>query len=161
MREILFRGKRIDNGEWVQGFYCKHDTVKVCFTTDDPKSKHLIILDGFCDWGFEPPLQGVEVDPATIGQFTGLTDKNGKLIFEGDIIHAHYANVKTAEFVEEVVFNNGRFCGLFNEAEATMWTTLPDGVPHLPQDKSVYMDWCEVIGNLHDNPELLEVSGDE
>lgn len=58
--EILFRGKCIDSGEWVYGYYVKHDAVKVCFSSDDPKTRHYIVRDGFCDWGFEPPLEYVE-----------------------------------------------------------------------------------------------------
>lgn len=131
MREILFRGKRLDNGEWVEGFYCKHDTVKVCFTTDDPKTKHLIVMDGFCDWGFEPPLQGVEVAPGTVGQFTGLLDKNGKRIFEGDILSLR------ASRAHEVKFDAG---GFFMEGTA---------IPFKLAGK------FEIIGNIHDNPEFL------
>ena len=89
-RTILFRGKRLDNGEWVYGGYFKHDTVKVCFTSDDPKTKHCIVFDGSCDWGFEPPLQYCEVDPKTVGQYTGIHDDNGRPIFEGDTVRATY-----------------------------------------------------------------------
>lgn len=84
--EILFRGKRIDSGEWVYGYYVKHDAVKVCFSSDDPKARHYILYDGFCDWGFEPPLEYVEVDPETVCRSTGIKDKNGKLLFEHDIV---------------------------------------------------------------------------
>lgn len=137
MREILFRGKRIDNGEWVEGFYCKHDTVKVCFTTDDPKRKHLIIVDGFCDWGFEPPLQGIEVDPDTVGQYIGLPDMQDVKIFEGDIVQfgGEYGEIEYSE--DEAMFHV-----VFNG-----WLTDFD---HLRGADVV------VIGNIHDNPELLE-----
>lgn len=84
--EILFRGKCIDSGEWVYGYYVKHDAVKVCFSSDDPKTRHYIVRDGFCDWGFEPPLEYVEVDPETVCRSTGVKDKNGKLLFEHDIV---------------------------------------------------------------------------
>ena len=125
MRDILFRGKRLDNGEWVYGFYC--------------------------------------VDPSTVGQYTGLKDKNGKRIFEGDIIRTHYANTRKNDFIEQVVFHNGRFCSLYKipgPGNGKIWANLPDGVPHLPQDKTPYMEWCEVMGNIHDNPELLEGGGE-
>ena len=143
MREILFRGKRLDNGEWVEGF---------------------LIHDEFCNT-FIPYigyLMGddtdvTEVIPATVGQYTGLTDKNGKKIFEGDIVKTHYANAPKCDFVETVVFHNGKFCALTNNGGGKQWAPLWDGVPHVHFDKSVYMDSVEVIGNIHDKPELLEV----
>lgn len=148
MREILFRGKRLDNGEWIEGFYCKHNTVKVCLTSDDPKPKHLIIVDGFCDWGFEPPLQGIEVDPATVGQFTGLMDKNGKQIFEGDIVICR----------QEIEGNHVRVCVEIGFIE------MKFGAFGLHRKQGYYRpfkDWLEdyeyeVIGNIHDNPELVK-----
>ena len=156
MREILFRGKRIDNidnGEWVEG-YLRRTTLfnaleaphrwRMAFVIEPPFEEPFT-----CEWA--------EVDPATVGQYTGLTDKNGKRIFEGDIVKAHYANVPKADFVEKVVFHNGRFCSLYQKGGAKMWCLLADGVPHHPEDKSAYMEWCEVIGNIHDNPDLLEL----
>lgn len=144
MREILFRGKRLDNGEWVTG-----DLRHGGYYLNDP-DVYIVVL-------FVGTVINYPVDPATVGQYTGLKDKNGKRIFEGDIIKTHYINTKKNDFVEQVVFHNGRFCALFNfSGNGRMWTNLPDGVPHLPQDKTPYMDWCEIIGNIHDNPELLE-----
>ena len=147
MREILFRGKRLDNDEWVEGFLAQ------------TQGHTYIIQPGWYDDDLFISLYNItdKVDPETVGQYTGLTDKNGKKIFEGDVIKTHYINTKKNDFVEQVVFHNGRFCSMFKFSDnARMWANLPDGVQHLPQDKAPYMDWCEVIGNIHDNPELLE-----
>ena len=145
MREILFRGKRTDGKGWIEGFYFQKPNIS---STDG-----LPIYHGISDL---PPF-GAEVIPETVGQYTGLTDKNGKKIFEGDVIRAHYANVppERSEHVETVIFRNGRFCGMYANGTMKTWAGLPDGVQHLPGDRSVWMDSCEVIGNIYDNPELL------
>lgn len=139
MREILFRGKRTDNGEWVEGFYL--------YTNENTQP---VIIDMEC-------CSNVII-PETVGQYTGLTDKNGVEIFEGDIVKTHYANAQKSDFIEQVVFHNGKFCAYFSNQLCKQWANLYDGTEHLPQDKSVYMDSVEVIGNIHDNPELLENS---
>lgn len=158
MREILFRGKRADNGEWVEGYL-----VNARYYLDN--SPITIMIPSFSPYSdtFEPTLypnsevgEWEEVVPKTVGQYTGLTDKNGKKIFEGDIVKTHYANAQKSDFIETVVFHNGKFCGFYENNGCKQWTTLYDGVPHLAIDKSVYMDSVEVIGNIHDNPELLK-----
>lgn len=158
MRKIIFRGKRLDTGEWVEGAYCKHDTVKVCFTADDPKTKHLIIMDGFCDWGFEPPLQGVEVDPATVGQCTGLKDKNGKWIFEGDMLKPFDDEIDKMM----VEFHNGSFLLCLYGERGYMgeggWVEEGNYGVIECEPLSSYGDDVEVIGNIHDNPELQEAT---
>lgn len=132
MREILFRGKRTDNSEWVYGNYCGAEYL----TTKG--IEHLII---------EVPRSGssAKVLPETVGQYIGVTDINGKPIFEGDI-------VKYGDTIHKVVFeqrNGTAYFGLvYNELE-----TLPFG--HYQDLKQI-----EVIGNIHDNPELLK-GGDE
>ena len=144
MREILFRGKRLDDGEWVFGYLIQEPW-------------------GFCiqvvGWsGTEYSRKKFTIIKDTVGQYTGLTDKNGKRIFEGDIVRTHYANARNADFVEQVVFHNGRFSSLYElrgPGNGKMWANLPDGVPHLPLDKTPYMEWCEIIGNIYDNPEIL------
>lgn len=149
MREILFRGKQ-NEGRWVEGVYFKHDTVKVCFSSDDPKPRHLIIQDGFCDWGFEPPIHCVDVDPETVGQFTGRIDKNGKKVFEHDILQTFI--VRADGTVEK--------CGVgivqWWENDQCYVLTTKEGY-HI-DDFGNYgrPEYYEVIGNIHDNPNLVE-----
>lgn len=91
-RNILFQGKAKDSEKWIQGFYFKHNTVQTCFSTDDPRPKHYIVKDGFCDWGLTPPIEMIEVYPNSVGQYTGMhefvvTDKTiNAPLFEGDIV---------------------------------------------------------------------------
>lgn len=152
MREILFRGKKLDNGEWVEGAYFKHDTVKTCLSSDDPKPKYLILQDGFCDWGFEPPIHGVAVDPATVGQYTGLT-ANGKKIFEGDI--GRYRQTDGAKRNGAPILCTGKV--VYNAETASYAVDSRDDAGCKYFDYFPIKDF-EVIGNIHDNPELMEVT---
>ena len=135
MREILFRGKRLDNGEWVDGYLYEHEPalVGIASENDVPEpSKWFIARTGFADWNMPRPVEFVEVAPSTIGQYTGLADKNGKRIFEGDILSIWN------ESHDVVVFEDGAF-DLEN-------TSIPIR----------FANKFEVIGNITDNPELLE-----
>ena len=135
MREILFRGKCADNGEWVEGSYY-HQTK---FYGDD-WDEHYIISS--CDELEDNMMWYDEVIPETVGQYTGLTDKNGKKIFEGDIfLHDN----ETTYLVKW----DCEYCGFYSEAvgDYNNYDYLGNFYNHL----------CEVIGNIHDIPELLEV----
>ena len=124
MREILFRGKRIDSGEWVYGNYGFNDT----FTEE----KHYI---------FQNKAWEYSVVPDTVGQFTGLTDGHGKRIFEGDIVRGTDALERGLEVFGYVSNRDGSF------------VIVGDLLTHYR-----WLDYkLEVIGNIHDNPELLEV----
>ena len=125
MREILFRGKRTD-GQWIYGGLLK--------VTYDGNTINLIFADNFLFvFGEATAMEHACVDPATVGQFTGLTDKNGQKIFEGDILK---------------------------------WDSMEWGCGHLEiaswdyelfnMRRNDWEEWCEVIGNVYDNPELLE-----
>ena len=126
MREYKFRGKRLDNGEWVYGYY----------VFDAAQNIHQICTNhkGSCNASYDYLHEVYLVDPATVGQFTGLPDKNGVEIFGGDIV------------------TDGKFKGkVFWDDTAANYAVYD---PH--QGIECAWEWYEVIGNVHDNPELLK-----
>lgn len=129
-REILFRGKQLGNGKWLFGdlrhiFHGEYRT-------------HIVDNSN----GLNNGVCGLEVASSTVGQFTGLTDRNGVKIFEGDIVRYGQRG--------KVEYNSGSAQFTLNFTNSTY-----EGFDKIP-----FCD-CEVLGNIHDNPELLEVSGDE
>lgn len=129
MREILFRGKRIDNGEWKYGYL------------------YGIWEQGYILWGMTNNVPNmVEVDPETICQYTGLTDKNGKKIWEGDILEGHLDDKFPEDVTREKVIwhENG-------------WKTEEPGCVDKEYFDEFDAENFEVVGNVFDNPELLEV----
>ena len=140
MREILFRGKRIDDGEWVEGSLV-HRT-KFYGDTDD---RYFIICNGEFHYDY---YDAVEVDPKTVGQFTGVLDKNDKKIFEGDVVKTKYGRLCV------VVWFSSQVCNCWDlETIRTL-----DNVRITPPTSIDLFKKCnlEVVGNIHDNPELLE-----
>lgn len=129
MREILFRGKWLDNGEWVYGSLLQVEHEDGSFTTAIFHKK---------DAGGD-----AEVSPSTIGQYTGLTDKNGKRVFEGDILKIHYF------FPDDVTFNLVVFCYY-------AWCIQQNGFEPVPACADMISNISEVVGNITDNQELLE-----
>ena len=141
MREILFRGKRKDNGEWVEGYLCKkyyqelpHDRPVIKYKTTGNEHK------------WTPDYMVAEIDPSTVGQYTGLTDKNDKKIFEGDIV----------SFAGDLDFIDGKFVVVFDEFYRYMITAYKGNYLLARNNDDV-----EVIGNIHDNPELLKGGADD
>lgn len=122
MREILFRGKRLDDGGWSIGDLLQyrsgetviHSYVNGCRVADD-------------------------IDPTTIGQYTGLKDKNGKRIFEGDLLRSKGKRIFYVEYNPDI---------------ATFVTRATDAELSTPCMNYGTMLHYEVIGNIHDNPEL-------
>lgn len=171
-REILFRGKWVDNGEWVYGDLTAGDTIHT-----KPPSKD----DGDgCEW------YGYEVRPETVGQYTGLKDKNGERVFEGDIVQGivnvsadDYQNGKNDYhrykditacfhvFWDEELSRFHLYCPVKNKYMSTSLKGI--GFTRRERAANAYREVSkeikapiskvsdfEIIGNIHDNPELLE-----
>lgn len=144
-RENLYRGKRVDKGEWTEGYLFK-------------QWNRTFLL-----WGMTGDIPNMtEVISKTVGQFTGLTDKNGNKIFEGDICKVTYLDrrcnsngkhyLAENEMIEKVVFKNGAFCFKVIIEDIAMYR--PIGFDIYEKQKIKYV---EVIGNIYDNPELFGV----
>lgn len=125
-REILFRGKRIDNGEWVEGYLLQisESSLIFNFSEEDGQLFHNLY----------------ELESETVCQYTGLVDKNGMKIFEGDILKGN--NDGTTE-TGDVSFEEGA------------WNVIGDIQEHLYSLGDFYNYTFEVIGNIFDNPELI------
>jgi len=135
MREILFHGKRIDNGEWVEGFYGLKGEKTHCIMTNTLPSG----LWQEC-YSTDHP-----VSPGTVGQYTGMTDKNGKRIFEGDIIKNTIGQVGYIAFLQQ------------EAGWVIVWETYDSRMGHRARGCGYDSDrTIEVIGNIHDNPELIK-----
>lgn len=152
MREILFKGKRLNNGEWVEGFLFDDGLV-------DSKRwfiGSIEVIDAKYDVDNCLDIYGhciYEVDPETVCQYTGLKDMNGKKIFEGDIlkhesIFAFLSERKATCY--KVIFKNGAF----------QYAGITQDYSFAFDDSEFYLDLteCEIIGNVFDNPELLKVT---
>ena len=152
MREILFRGKRLDNGEWVEGWYQPETTIKHWNGIQETVGVTIAYKaeDGF--------LEDTLVDPSTVGQYTGLTDKNGKRIFEGDIVQYQFDNddcpfpkKRTDKIIGKIFFSDFR--------ASFSVTAGRNGSDMVNNDLFKYVqngNRVGVIGNIHDNPELLK-----
>lgn len=126
MRDILFRGKRADNGDWHEGEDIMRNTIrgKVCLAKIGE------------DW--------ISVDPKTVGQYTGLKDKNGKKIFEGDIVCHDFGEKQIGNQYAIVKWSEKYASFQLNPIDDWMFCKLYD---------------VKVVGNIYDNPEL-EVTND-
>ena len=148
MRDILFRGKRTDNGEWVEGYYYKAKY----FRTDDELCDYIAVPH---PKEYNEPSSHYIVDPDTVGQYTGLTDKNGKKIFEGDMIKPFDDEIDKMV----VEFHHGQFLLCLYGERGYMaeygWEESGNYGCFEAEPLSSYGDDIEVIGNIYDNPELL------
>ena len=152
MREILFRGKRADNGEWIEGMLLK--------CTMAAGTAYLIFADSFATdlLGNVHALDRGMVDPETVGQYTGLTDKNGTKIFEGDVLMFSILGYDGYVVIVSMENSAWGFYPAFPEIvheDDRKWMSFWD-----PEYDGVWeQKYFTVIGNIYDNPELL--GGDE
>lgn len=150
-----FRGKQHKTGEWLEGdlIHYRHD---------------VMILPLEADWfdfvprkdnPFRLPSDRFVVDHDTVGQFTGLTDKDGKEIYEGDIIQ--HRDVKLIVEFYRGAFGYSRTIKRLQESVFVPFIGSDDNKNALQFSDGTFFDtdYCEVVGNIHDNPEMLEKGG--
>ena len=152
MREILFRGKSVKDGEWFTGQLLH-------FKSPVSKRELNIVVEG-CEFDDSNEWFNIgrraKVVPETIGQYTGFTDKNGKKIFEGDMIKPFDDEIDKMV----VEFRQGQFLLCSYGERGYMaeygWEESGNYGCFEAEPLSSYGDYIEVIGNIHDNPELLK-----
>lgn len=150
MREILFKAKRIDNGEWVEGYFTKAKWYL------DESEIFAILPTDLCIYPHFEFSEWIEIDENTICQYTGLTDKNGNKIWENDVVKKHFytdynACANSEEYMGAVKF---KYCAwVIDTVRGIYLCTLPifESMAYSEDVKHF-----EVIGNIFDNPELLE-----
>ena len=127
MREIKFRGKRLDNGEWVYGYYFieERDIEDGIIWRDIPQIQQR----------YGDHFQYFDVDLATVGQYTGLKNKNGKEIYEGDVVRLF----------------GGEYCQGYYEHDQTIVVKSAYDIVAMEESENV-----QLLGNIWDNPELLK-----
>lgn len=173
MREILFRAKQKDKGNWVEGYYIRQDETAYCFKEDYERhpenTKHYIVFDMPTDWGLPNRHLMAEIDPETLCQYTGVKDKNEKRIFEGDIFvfddevwESAYTSCGI-EYDSCDVKNYGAvgYCDYSASFDFTKYKYNENSVEaDLHENNTLdfveFVSELEVCGNIFDNPELLE-----
>ena len=140
MREILFRGRLTNKSRWVYG----------CLINNIYGAVPAIMTEQSVDDAFNLDFEYDHVEEKTVGQFTGLTDKNGRKIFEGDVVRDEYnGGIARIAFLQQG-------CGWY-----LVFKNTDRRMGHRSRNSAYDNDLeLEVIGNIHDNPELLEVSED-
>lgn len=135
MREILFRGKRINNGEWAEGYLYKRNRLGTGYTQYGIQIQETSTSR---PWS-------VTVDPETVGQYTGLKDKNGKKIFADDIVKSNIA-----------LWGKDKYVVSFEETRGGWYPFACGDGCGCCEEETIGTEHVTVIGKIHDNPELAE-----
>ena len=147
MRDILFRGKRKGDGKWVEGYYVMVDPVDMPDRIREPKAV-IFPVYATCNWFNKYFYNAVEVLPETVGQFAGLVDCYGKKIFEGDVL-----SITRGDVIKGVMYPNRSEIGVVEYCEGKFLMEIK----HEYERREIMpLRYIEVIGNIHDDPELLE-----
>ena len=147
MRKIEFRGKRVDSGEWVYGYLLEKWAGK-----DKPRRFAIdpcisFYEDGWTSW----PDEVVEVIPESVSQFTGLYDKNGKEIYEGDIVESRYMNpLNGREVIDR--YNVALAKSTLYKMVHSTGQQCREGLLFIRHER------VKIVGNIHDNPEILKAT---
>ncbi len=159
MREILFRGKRTDNGEWVNGYYvydCAHNAHFIF-------KNQLVCPNCINDRRIDYSLCDYEIDPETLCRFTGLKDKNGNRIWENDVVsceHAKYPEDNPSEVYpllpDPIRYKRSYVVEFINTGSSYGYRLRNRSIHFMITGNVIYNYKVKVIGNIFDNPELLE-----
>ena len=153
MREILFRGKDPETGMWYVGQYIHLHKSTYCFDTDyamhPDNDIHQIVFERMTDWCLPNQHLRADVDPHTVGQYTGLNDKNGKRIFEGDIC-------RFREWSKGDMCWVGKIHWEYQQFVISGGPNKECNTPFELQMSRFISENIEIIGNIHDNPEMIE-----
>ena len=140
MRYILFKAKRLRDGEWVKGAPVNL-TPLTCFESNsNTPQEWVMVRGGFADWGLPRDVVFEKIDPDTICQYTGLTDKYGDEIFEGDILEVEITPMNIQQYIVE--FNAGSFFA------------QRDGVYEYTLFELIYFYSAKIIDNIHDEKDV-------
>lgn len=151
--EGLYRAKTYkNNNSWVDGFYANRKETTYCFTEDyercPVRKMHFIIKEYMTDWGLPNEFKCIQINPSTLCRFTGKFDRNGKPIYEHDIVKTQYGRLCMVEW-----FDSDSYCG-FDLIPINTKENLDKKPP------SEYFLWfqrdIEVVGNIFDNESLLK-----
>ena len=149
MRELLFRGKRTYNGKWVEGSLVVTSQCNAYIISTVEDKRDATVLVNQCS---------LNVDSETVGQYTGLTDKNGVRIFEGDIVKGiaySVTKIGVIVWIDEIASFGVRY---FKSVNSTAWEN--SSILRCTSMGKTDEFAAEIIGNIHDNPELLKGGGD-